>query len=279
MYKKAAEYIQGTRIEVGFVSTNSIVQSTQVGQLWGILLDRYHVNINFAHRTFKWTNEASGKAAVHCVIIGFSTISRKEKLLVDYEDIAGNGEPKMVPQINPYLLNADNIIVTSRRKPLSDVPEIIMGNQAMDGGNLIIEANEYEDFIAKEPLAIKHIKRYMMGNEFINNVPCYCLCLKDCPPSELRKMPHVMERVSNVRKMRAESNDAGAQRMSETPTLFREQRNPERFVAIPIVSSERRRYIPMGYLGSDTIVGNKLFIIENATPYHFCVLTSNVHMA
>ena len=184
-----------------------------------------------------------------------------------------------VDKISPYLVNAENIVIASRRKPLCDVPEIIMGNQAMDGGNLIIEGKNYDDFIAKEPLAVKYIKRYMMGYEFINNVPRYCLWLKDCPPGELRKMPYVLERVNNVQKMRAGSSDAGARRMAETPTLFREQRNPERFIAIPIVSSERRRYIPMDYLDSGTIAGNKLFIIENATLYHFGVLTSNVHMA
>ena len=182
-------------------------------------------------------------------------------------------------KINPYLVNADNIIVKSRKKLLCAFPQIIMGNQAMDGGNLIIEEKNYNDFIANEPMAIEFIKRYMMGNEFINNITRYCLWLKDCPPSKLKKMPLVMERVENVRKMRASSNDSGARRMVETPTLFREQRNPERFIAIPIVSSERRRYIPMDYLDNNTIADNKLFIIENATLYHFGILTSNVHMA
>ncbi len=261
------------------MSTNSIVQGSQVGQLWNILIDMYQVNINFAHRTFKWSNEAKGKAAVHCVIIGFSQTNRLSKLLVEYEDISGDGIPSYVDKINPYLLNAGNTVVTSRAKPLCEVPKIIMGNQAMDGGNLIIEAEDYTDFISREPLAVRYIKKYMMGYEFINNKPRYCLWLKDCPPSELRKMPLVIERVNIVRKMRASSTDAGARRLSETPTLFRESRNPDKFVAIPIVSGERRRYIPIGYLNSDTIVGNKLFIIENATLYHFGVLTSNVHMA
>ena len=278
-YKMAAEYIQGTKIEVAFVSTNSIVQGTQAGQLWGILLDKYNVKINFAHRTFKWNNEAKGKAAVHCVIVGFSLMDRPKKLLVDYEDISEDGELSYVEKINPYLLNADNIVVVSRRKPLCDVPEIIMGNQAMDGGNLIVEAKDYEEFISKEPLATKYIKHYRMGADFINNKPRYCLWLKNCPPSELRKMPHVMERVNNVRKMRASSTDSGARRLSESPTLFRESRNPDKFVAIPITSSEARRYIPMGYLDKDTIAGNTLFIMEDATLYHFGILTSNVHMA
>jgi len=278
-YKKTAEYIQDTRIEAALVSTNSIVQGTQVGQLWGFLKAKYNININFAHRTFKWSNEAKGKAAVHCVIIGFSQINRLEKLLVDYEGVAGLGVAQIVDKISPYLVNADDIVVNSRRKPLCDIPEIIMGNQAMDGGNLIIEGKDYDNFIAKEPMSLKYIKRYMMGKEFINNIPRYCLWLKDCPPSELRKMPHVMERVEKVRKMRASSNDAGARRMADTPTLFREQRNPDKFVAIPIVSSENRKYKPMDYLDSDTIAGNKLFIIADATLYHFGILTSSIHMA
>lgn len=278
-YMKSAEYIQGTTIEVAFVSTNSIVQGTQVGQLWSLMIDKYHMNINFAHRTFKWNNEAKGKAAVHCVIIGFSLANKIPKLLVEYEDISGDGIGKHVDKINPYLLDAENIIVTSRAKPLCDVPEIIMGNQAMDGGNLIIKEEDYHDFIEKEPLSKKYIKRYMMGSGFINNKLRYCLWLKDCPPSELRRMPHVMKRVNNVRKMRAKSNDAGAQRLSETPTLFRECRNPDKFIAIPITSSETRKYIPIGYLDKNTIAGNTLFIIENANLYHFGVLNSFVHMA
>jgi hypothetical protein len=278
-YKKAAEYIQGTIVQVAFVSTNSIVQGTQVGQLWGILIERYCVHINFAHRTFKWSNEAKGKAAVHCVIIGFSLFNQRPKLLIDYEDVSGAGIPAHVEKINPYLLNAENIVVTGRVKPLCDVPEIIMGNQAMDGGNLIIEAVDYEDIVKREPLATKYIKKYMMGREFINNGPRYCLWLKDCPPSELRQMPLVLERVDRVRKMRANSNDPGARRLSETPTLFRESRNPNKFVAIPITSTETRRYIPIGYLDENTIAGNTLFIIADGTLFHFGILTSNVHMA
>jgi len=258
-YKKAADIMENTYIKTAFVSTNSIVQGTQVSQLWKPLIEN-GIYINFGTPTFKWANEAKGKAAVHCVIIGFSYIKTK-------------------PNINPYLIEATTIFVESNRKPICKVPEIIMGNQAMDGGNLIIEAKDYDEFISKEPLAVKYIKRYMMGNEFINNLPRYCLWLKDCLPSDLRKMPLVMERVNNVRKIRSESSDAGARRMADTPTLFREQRNPEKFIAIPITSSESRLYIPIGYLDKDTIAGNTLFILENATLYHFGILTSNVHMS
>jgi len=154
-----------------------------------------------------------------------------------------------------------------------------MGNQAMDGGNLIIEEADYEDFITKEPSAIPFIKRYMMGYEFINNKKRWCLWLVNCSPTQLRNMPFVMKRVKAVQEMRSASNDPGARKKAETPTLFREQRNPKHFIAIPIVSSERRRYIPMGYLDDSVIAGNKLFIIADASIYHFGILTSNVHMA
>ena len=154
-----------------------------------------------------------------------------------------------------------------------------MGNQAMDGGNLLIEEKDYKEFVAKEPQAIPFIKRYMMGYEFINNKKRWCLWLVDCSPSQLRNMPHVMKRVKAVQEMRAASKDAGARKKAETPMLFREQRNPARFIAIPIVSSERRRYIPLGYLDGSVIAGNKLFIIPDAEIYHFGILTSNVHMA
>lgn len=154
-----------------------------------------------------------------------------------------------------------------------------MGNQAMDGGNLIIEERDYEDFIAKEPDAVPFIKRYMMGYEFINNKRRWCLWLVNCSPAQLRKMPYVLKRVKAVQEMRASSNDPGARKKAETPTLFREQKNPSKYIAIPITSSQQRKYIPMGYLNEKTIAGNTLFIIENATLYHFGVLTSNVHMA
>ncbi len=277
-YKKAAEYIQSTSIQVAFVSTNSIVQGKQVGDLWGFLLSRYQLYINFAHRTFKWSNEAKGKAAVHCVIIGFATFSRKERVIYEYKDIVSTPQPLYAKNINPYLLDAENILIKSRYKPLCNAPEMVMGNQAMDGGNLIIEASEYEEFIIKESNALPYIKKYMMGNEFINNEKRYCLWLKDCPPAELRKMPFVMERVTNVQKMRADSNDSGARKLAKTPTLFRESRNPEHYIAIPITSSERREYIPIGYLDKSTIAGNTLFIIPDGNIYIFGILTSNIHM-
>lgn len=272
-YKKAAEYIQGTKCEVAFVSTNSISQGQMAGDLWSILLKEYEISINFAWRSFVWDSESSNTAKVHVVIICFSTLPREKKYLY-FENTV-----KEVSNISPYLIDGKNIIVLSRKKPICDVPLITMGNQAMDGGNLIIEEKDYEDFISKEPQAIPFIKRYMMGYEFINNKKRWCLWLVDCSPAQLRNMPYVMKRVKAVQEMRAASNDAGARKKAETPMLFREQRNPARFVAIPIVSSEKRRYIPVGYLDDSVIAGNKLFIIPDAEIYHFGVLTSNVHMA
>ncbi|MBQ3956643.1 MAG: class I SAM-dependent DNA methyltransferase, partial [Clostridia bacterium] len=160
-----------------------------------------------------------------------------------------------------------------------DIPEMIMGNQAMDGGNLIIEEEDYDGFIKQEPKAIPYIKRYMMGYEFINNKKRSCLWLVNCPPETLKSMPLVMKRIQAVQLMRSSSNDAGARKKADTPTLFREQRNPDHFIAVPIVSSERRRYIPMGYLDNSVIAGNKLFIVPDASVYHFGVLSSNVHMS
>lgn len=272
-YKKAAEYIQGTTCEIAYVSTNSISQGQMAGDLWTLLQNKYDVIINFAWRSFVWNSESGNTASVHVVIIGFSCMPRKTKILFSENTY------KKVSNISPYLIEGENILVTSRKKPLCSVPEISMGNQAMDGGNLIIEANEYDDFVKKEPTAIPYIKRYMMGYEFINNKKRWCLWLVDCSPAQLKKMPLVMKRVKAVQEMRAASNDPGARRKAETPMLFREQKNPAHFIAIPITSSQQRKYIPIGYLNGDTIPGNTLFIVENSTLYHFAILTSNVHMA
>ncbi len=273
-YKKAAEFIVHTNLEVAFVSTNSVSQGQMAGDLWTYLLTKYNLHINFAWQSFVWGSQSTDTASVHVVIIGFSCYPRQEKKLYSRA-----GDTRIVNNISPYLIEGSNLLITSRREPLCDVPRMMMGNQAMDGGNLIIEGEDYADFIRREPAAIPYIKRYMMGYEFINNKPRYCLWLVGCPPNVLRSMPLVMERVKAVQQMRASSGDPGARKKAETPTLFREQRNPERFIAIPIVSSERRRYIPMGYLDDSVIAGNKLFIIPDATLYHFGVLMSNVHMA
>lgn len=272
-YKLAAEYLQNTQCQAAFVSTNSVTQGQMVGDLWSLLIEKYNIHIDFAWTTFVWGSESNNKASVHCVIIGFSHLYSGKKTLYS------SGQAKFVSNISPYLIEGSDLLVRSRSNPICNVPQMIMGNQAMDGGNLIIEEKDYKNFIEKEPNAIPYIKRYMMGYEFINNKKRWCLWLANCPPSELRKMPHVMQRVKAVQEMRAKSSDAGARKKAETPTLFREQRNPHTFIAIPITSSEGRRYIPMGYLDDSTIAGNTLFIIENAGLFEFGVLMSNVHMA
>ena len=272
-YKLASEYIQGTHCQVAFVSTNSITQGQMVGDLWSLLISKYNIHIDFAWTTFVWGSESNNKASVHCVIIGFSHLHHGKKV------IFSSGKVKIVDNISPYLIEGSDLLIRSKSTPICNVPQIIMGNQAMDGGNLIIEEKDYEEFIRKEPNAIPYIKRYMMGYEFINNKKRWCLWLVNCSPAELRNMPLVMQRVKAVQEMRASSNDAGARKKAATPTLFREQRNPRKYIAIPITSSEGRRYIPMGYLDNTTIAGNTLFIIENAGLYEFGVLMSNVHMA
>lgn len=272
-YKKAADYMVGTQVCAAFVSTNSITQGDSVATLWKPLFEQ-GIKIFFAHRTFKWNSESKDKAAVHCVIVGFG--QRKQTPCTLYTD--GQGEE--VAQINPYLVAAPTVFIESRTKPLCDVPKMTMGNSAVDGGNLIIEADEYEDFINKEPNAKKWIKPYMMGYEFLNNKKRYCLWLVDCPPQELRAMPLVMKRVEKVREFRLASHRVNTHKAANEPTLFAEVRNCKRdYIAIPIVSSESRRYIPIGYLSKEIIAGIKLFMLPDATLYHFGILQSNVHMA
>ena len=272
-YMKAARLMKTSpKTRAALVSTNSICQGEQVANLWQPLM-KGGLNINFAHRTFRWDSEASLKAHVHCVIVGFSLAETINTVIYDGERII---EAK---HINAYLMDAPDVFIESRNKPLCNVPAIRKGNQPTDGGNLIIEASELEFFLSREPKARKFIKRLVGSKEYINNIPRYCLWLKNASPSELRQMPTVMERIDGVRKMRESSSDAATRRMAETPHLFRETNNPDAFIVVPEVSSERRRYVPMGFLNSDSIPTNKLQIITDATLYLFGILESNVHMA
>lgn len=272
-FLKSARYISGTKIRVAFVSTNSICQGEQVGILWQELINENHISIDFAYRTFVWSNEARGKAAVHCVIVGFSSFSSRKKLIFEGDKVI------KALNISPYLIEAPNIVVRSRKKPICDVPDMIRGNQPTDGGNLIIEKDELEDFLKKEPKAKPYVKKLMGSSEFINNRDRYCLWLVGVSPKELKEMPLVMERIQRVREMRESSTFAGTRKLADTPTLFRETNNPDSFIVIPRVSSERRKYIPMGFLDKDTIATDAVHIIPNASLYHFGVLTSKVHMA
>ena len=279
-YAKAAQYIQGTRIKVAFVSTNSIVQGEQVGILWRVLLEKYNVHIHFAHRTFKWSNEAKGNAGVYCVIIGFANFDTDNKTIFEYEDITGEPHILRAKNINPYLVDAKNTLIENRSKPICDVPTIGIGNQPIDGGNYLFTKEEMEEFIELEPKSEQYFRPWYGAVEFIQQKPRYCLWLGDCSPSELRSMPHCMERVKNVREFRMASKRAATQKVAETPTRFFIENMPESsYIIVPSVSSENRKYIPMGFMGSDSMASNLVLIIPEGTHYHFGVLTSAMHMA
>ena len=274
-YYKAAQMMQGTTIQAALVSTNSITQGEQVASIWKPLKDLFNLQINFAYQTFRWDSEASLKAHVHCVIVGFSCYNTNKP-----KTIYTSGEQTIAAEnINGYLVNADDIFVENRNKPLCDIPEMTTGNRPADGGHLIIEAADYEDFVSKEPQAKQYIKKLLGSVEFINNKERYCLWLKNVSPAELRRLPLVLERINKCRNDRLSSPDKGRQKLADTPHLFRETNNPDNFIVVPKVSSENRRYIPLGFLDESTIASDLLFIIPNATLYHFGILTSNVHMA
>ena len=270
-YKKAMDYIKGTNVSVALVSTNSICQGEQVANLWRPLIEE-GLKINFAYRTFRWDSEANLKAHVHCVIVGFSC-QQKNCFIFD------NQNKISAKNINPYLIDAPNVIIGSRSKPLCNVPSIRKGNQPTDGGNLIIEREEYDKFVSQEPNARKYIKKLIGAKEFINNYERYCLWLTNVSPVEIKSMPLVYERIRKVREMRLRSSDAGTRKLADYPHLFRETNNPDTFIIVPSVSSEQRRYVPMGFLNKDTIPTNLVLIIPDATLYHFGILESNVHMA
>ncbi len=273
-YKKAAELMEGTAIRAALVSTNSVTQGEAVANLWKPLFVS-GVHIDFAHRTFRWDSEASIKAHVHCVIVGFSTApNAAPKVLYTAERV------QTAEHINGYLLDAEDIFVESRSKPLCDVPEIGMGNQPIDDGNYLFTEVEMAEFIRMEPAAEKWFKPWYGAQEFINRKPRWCLWLGDCPPNELRKMPECMKRVEAVREFRLSSKRASTLKLADKPTRFQTENMPKgQYVIIPEVSSERRRYVPMGYMDDRVLCSNKLRLMPDATLYHFGVLTSNVHMA
>ena len=272
-YFKAAAMMVGTNIRTAFVSTNSITQGEQVAGVWKPLYDRFNVHIDFAHRTFIWDSEASIKAHVHCVIVGFSTAPNyKPKQLYSSERF------QLVDNINFYLIEAPNVFVQSRNKPVCDIPSMTTGNRPADGGHLIIENDEIDEFLKKEPKAQKYIKKLLGSEEFINNKKRWCLWLVGANPAELIKMPEVMKRVELCRQDRLQGAP-DRQKLADTPTLFRETMNPASFMIVPKVSSERRKYVPIGFFDEQTISTDLNFIIPDAQIYHFGILTSNVHMA
>ncbi|MBR5451362.1 MAG: class I SAM-dependent DNA methyltransferase, partial [Methanocorpusculum sp.] len=275
-YYKAAKYMQGTRIRTAFVSTNSITQGEQVASVWKPLYELFGVTINFGYRTFKWSNEAKGKAAVHCVIIGFDTVGDINSLRFIFDE---EGEKHVAKNISPYLIDMPSIFVESRKTPLCDVPEMTTGNRPADGGHLIIEEEDYDDFISREPQSIKYIKKLVGSAEFINNNKRWCLWLVGANPKEIKAMPEVLKRIDGCRKDRENAPDAGRRKLAETPMLFRETKNPKSYVVIPATSSESRKYLPLGFLDDTTIPTNAVLIIPDASLYLFGVLTSTVHMA
>ena len=274
-YFKAAQMMQiNSSIKAALVSTNSITQGEQVSSIWEPLIRRYGVTIDFAWRTFIWDSEASQKAHVHCVIVGFS-VSPSDKKRRIYE----GQTVKEVAHINPYLIEADDVFIYSRTRAIGNVPQMTYGNKPVDGGALIIEKKDYPDFISKDSESVKYIKRLMGAKEQINGTPRYCLWLKGISPAEMRKMPLVMERVSRCRETRLASPDEGARKLADTPHLFRETYNPETAIVIPCHSSENRRYIPMSFIDSSVIVTNAVLFIPDGDLYLFGLLNSEVHMA
>lgn len=278
-YKKAADYIQSTRIQCAFVSTNSIAQGEQVGILWEAL-HAENIHIHFAHRTFKWSNEAPGQAAVYCVIVGFAAFPSEHPRLFDYEDIKGEPHEVQTKEINPYLVPApEQVLIRNRQKPISDVPEMSFGNMPRDGGAFILSEDERMTLLAEEPKAEKFVRVYLGAQEFLHNEKRYCLWLVGAEPDELRNLPRVMRRVQDVKNFRAASVAASTRKMAETPTLFAQRTQPKTdFVLVPRVSSENRRYVPMGFFKASDIIADSCMSVPNATLYHFGVLESEMHM-
>lgn len=284
-YKKASEYMKNTYIRAALVSTNSVSQGESVATLWKPLFQE-GIKINFAYRTFVWNSESNNQAHVHCVIIGFSYIgySKVNNGAMEKANtmpvIYSGEQAQTVSNINAYLVEADDIFVESRNKPLCDVPVIGIGNKPIDGGNYLFEKDEMEEFIAKEPKSKAYFKEWYGAREFIHRVPRYCLWLGDCTPRELKSMPQCMKRVEAVRNFRLASTSAGTRKIADKPTHFHVENMPVgMYIVIPRHSSQNRRYIPIGYFTKDALCGDANMLIPDASLYLFGVITSNVHMA
>lgn len=272
-YKRSAELMKGTSIQTALVSTNSISQGEQVANLWAPLM-RDGLKINFAHCTFRWDSEASLKAHVHVVIVGFSYVDNHNKFIFD------NGQTIKAAHINPYLVDAPDTFIYSRSKALCNVPAIGIGNKPIDGGNYLFKKEEMDEFIKKEPKSASYFHLWYGSEEFIHQKPRYCLWLGDCSPKEINEMPLCKKRVENVRLLRLASKSAGTRRLADRPTRFHVENMPNGdSIIIPKVSSERRRYVPMGFIHKGTFASDLVFLIPSATLYHFGILESNVHMA
>ena len=272
-FKKAADYMVGTPIHAALVATNSITQGEQPAILWPPLLQAGS-RIDFAYRTFRWDSEAKSKAHVHCVIVGFSIGGGLKPVLFDE-----TGKSGAVANINPYLVDAPNVVIASRNNPICDVPEIGIGNKPIDGGFYLFSKEEMDDFIRREPASSAFFKPWYGAEEFINRKSRFFLWLGECPPNVLRSMPECLKRVEAVRKLRLASKSAGTVKLADRPTRMHVENMPKgNYIVIPEVSSERRRYVPIGFMTPDVLCSNKLRLIPNATLYHFGILTSISHM-
>ena len=273
-YKKATDLMKGTNIRTALVSTNSVSQGESVAILWKPLFED-GVHIDFAHRTFRWDSEASIKAHVHCVIIGFSIAPfYKAKVIYSAE------RPTIANNINAYLVDAENVFIESRKTSLSDVPQMGIGSKPIDDGQYLFSEKEMQEFIAKEPMAQKYFRPWMGADEFINRYFRYCLWLGECPPNELRKMPECMKRVQAVRDFRLSSSSAGTIKLADRPTRFHIENMPDsNYLLVLCHSSEKRKYVPIGFVDPNIISSNAVLIVPDASLYNFGVMTSNVHMA
>jgi hypothetical protein len=278
-YVKASEFIQDSSMKVAFVSTNSISQGEQVGILWDVLFGQYKIKIHFAHRTFKWSNEARKNAAVYCVIIGFANFDIPDKRLFEYEDIKGEALEIKARNINPYLVNGTDTIIQRQQKPLSNIPEIGIGNKPIDGGNYLFTTLEKDEFIKLEPKSAKWFRRWLGAKEFINKQERWCLWLGDCPPNELKQMPHALQRIEAVKRVRLASKSSPTRKLALTPTRFHVENMPTTdYLLVPRVSSENRKYIPLGFLSKQSLTSDSCLIISNGDLYLFGMLTSEMHM-
>lgn len=274
-YFKASQLMQNTTVRTAFVSTNSITQGEQVAGVWKPLYERFGIHIDFAHRTFRWDSEASIKAHVHCVIVGFSTAENNApKKLYSTERM------QLVDNINAYLIAAPDIFIESNKKPISPVPEMLKGSSPVDDGNFFFDDEEYSAFIADEPSSQKYIKKFYGAREYLHNINRWCLWLDNVSPKELKNMPNVMKRITAVREFRLSSTKEATRKYADYPTRFMEMRQPTTdYILIPRHTSESRKYIPFGFMSCDIICGDANNMIPQATLYHFGILTSNVHMA
>jgi hypothetical protein len=286
-FVKAVEYLRQGNARIGFVATNSITQGEQVAQLWPLLFERYGLEIAFAHRTFAWMSDARGKAHVHCVIVGLTRRDNepKEKRLFSYDDIKGDSKESRHAALSPYLFDASGLVdrhlfVRERSQPLCDIPSLVSGTQPIDDGNYIFDPNEKAAFLAAEPMAAEHLRPYVGSIEYINGFKRWILCLKGVKPSDLRSMPHIVQRMQRVKTFRAKSQQKSTLAIANYPDRFNVEVIPDRaFLVIPEVSSERRDYVPIGWLEPPIIPSNLVRVLLNATLSDFALITSRIHMA